>query len=96
MSRDPHVPIDCLPAGDDDVDVAELLDRGGEHEAGLIPVQVLEERVGEEDAFVGAHGQTVLDGVAGALRAHAHDGDFGVRGLVLNAHGGLDADGIEL
>src|SRR6185436_1408572 len=71
-----HVPVGGGAAHEDEVGAAELLDGGGEGLRGLEVIDALEFGAGDEDAFIGAHGERVLDGIAGGVGAEGDNGDL--------------------
>jgi hypothetical protein len=59
-------------------------------------IGLVEGRVVDMDAFVGAHRQAVLDRVAVGVRTEGEDGDGGIGDLVLDTKSSFDAYRVEL
>jgi hypothetical protein len=71
-----------LVAGDDQVDILDRADRGGQHLGRLQDVGAVQRVVDDVHGLVRTHGQRLADGLGGPLRADAHDGDLTVVGLL--------------
>ena len=65
----PRVGVGRLAAREDEVVLADLLDRRGQHLRGLIAVAVQQRRIVHVVGGVGAHRQRPLEGVLGAVWA---------------------------
>lgn len=79
--HDAHRAVGRGHAGDDEVDVADLLDRLGEDERGRDGVGAVDGGVVDVHTLVGAHLQGLLDGVGGGVGADRQDGDLTLAGL---------------
>src|SRR6185369_9545122 len=76
QAGDAIVPVSRLAAADNEVDVADLVDRSLERHGGAVAVAIEQGRVVEQDALVASHRQAGLDHVTRRLRSEAEDGDF--------------------
>ena len=92
------VAVNGLTASDDDVDIANLLDGGGEGIRSGEGVGACEEAVGEQPARVGSTEEALADDLTGARRAHGEHADGAAWMLLFEAQGlfkGIQVFGVE-
>src|SRR6185437_16315728 len=90
-----HVPVRSLPAHQDQVELADLLNGPGEGHGSLKVVDAVEAGVAEQHTLVRAHGERVLDRIAGTIGAERDDRDFPAASRVLEPECGLRRLGVE-